>query len=212
MKINKKLPNTFRIPASTKSRLLKIGQRLLVKKGQIIVEKGDKLSGVFWLLEGKLSIFSINSEGREATLYSLSPGEICLLSLRSSLSNLLYPAWVRVESKNAQILILREPEFREMFQTDAGLQELVLQCISTSVRDLLVDLDSVMLNSLKERIANFLVYNSEGDGKVTMTHSEIARHLGTSREVVSREISALKQKGIVRVSRGQLHVLKPEVL
>lgn len=208
MKNSKHRSEGFAIPASTQARLLKIGQMLLVKKGQIIVERGDQLSGVFWLLSGRLSIFSVNKEGREAVLYSLSPGEICLLSLRSALSNLIYPAWVKVESRTAQVVILRENEFREAFKGDPGLQDLVFQCISTTVRDLLIDLDSALLGNLKERIYSFLLYHASGEGEIEITHGEIARHLGTSREVVSREISSLKRKGLVRVFRGKLLLQK----
>ena len=40
-----------------------------------------------------------------------------------------------------------------------------------------------------------------------MTHDQIARHLGTAREVVSRMLKYFEQEGIVELGRGSVTVL-----
>jgi CRP/FNR family transcriptional regulator len=42
-----------------------------------------------------------------------------------------------------------------------------------------------------------------------MTHEEIARNIGASRESVSRILSDWKQRGVIRVSGGTITILRP---
>ena len=206
MKTTATRANTFRPSAETSASLLERSRILAAKKGQILVERGETIAGVFWVLSGRLTIYSLNSSGREATLYRLAPGEICLFSLRSTMGSLAYPAWVRVESRDARLAIIRANDFREAMRADPALLDLVLQCISTTVRDLMVSLDTALLTNLGDRLHNFLVCNAGSDGRIEMTHSELAGHLGSSREVISREIAALKKKGVIRVARGSIEL------
>ncbi len=85
------------------------------RKNQVLVQQGDALSSVFLLQEGLLRVYTLNAEGREATLYLLRAGEVCLLSLNAAFSNGRYPAWVSVESKNASIALLPGKILRALF-------------------------------------------------------------------------------------------------
>jgi CRP/FNR family transcriptional regulator, anaerobic regulatory protein len=198
--------NTFKPSPATSASLLKRSRILSAKKGQVLVERGEAIGGVFWVLTGHLTVYSLNSNGREATLYRLAAGEICLFSLRSAMGALAYPAWVRVDSRDAQLAIIRGDDFKDMMKADPALFDLVIQCISTTVRDLMASLDTALLTNLRERLHNFLVCNAGSDGRIEMTHSELARHLGSSREVISREIAALKKQGVIRVARGNIEI------
>ncbi len=175
-------------------------------KGQILVQKGDPVSGVFLVLEGNLRVFGMHPNGKEATLYKVTNDEICLLSLNCAFSEINYPAWVGVDSKNASIAVLPSENFRELFATDKSVQDLVLQSLTATVRDLLIKLDEALLSSLRDRIFSFLSYNSDLDGYIKITHDELAMHMGTSREVISREISQLKRNGAVSSKRGAIEV------
>ena len=42
-----------------------------------------------------------------------------------------------------------------------------------------------------------------------MTHEEIARNIGASRESVSRILSDWKQRGVIRVSAGSITIPTP---
>ena len=199
--------NMFKPSPATTASLLEKSRILSAKKRQVLVERGEAVGGVLWVLNGRLTIYSLNASGREATLYRLAPGEICLFSLRSTMGAPAYPAWVRVESREARVAIIRPNDFRETMKADPALLDLVLQCISTTVRDLMVSLDTVMLTSLGERLHGFLLSNAGSDRRIEMTHSELAAHLGSSREVISREIAALKQEGVLRVARGSIELV-----
>lgn len=199
--------NSFKVlNDSSKLKLLKNCRKVNAVKGQVLVQKGDQVSGVFLVLNGNLRVFGMHPNGKEATLYKVTDNEICLLSLNCAFSEINYPAWVGVDSKNASIAILPYENFSELFSTDKSVQDLVLQSLTATVRELMVKLDEALLSSLRDRIFSFLSYNSDFEGNIQLTHAELAMHMGTSREVVSREISLLKRSGVISAKRGAIEI------
>src|SRR3954454_7064622 len=49
-----------------------------------ILYKGQPVSGAYFVLRGRLRVFTIAPSGTEATLYFLDPGETCVLRLIAS--------------------------------------------------------------------------------------------------------------------------------
>ena len=162
--------------------------------GDCLVRQGDEVDGVFLVTNGVLRVFALHGDGKEATLYRIRPREICLLSLNATFSNARYPAWVSVESPRATVSILPGRVFREFFSSDAGVQNLVLGTLTSTVTDLLGRLDEALLDSMHDRVVRFLVRHADTDGYVRLSHHEIAASLGSSREVISRELARLRQR------------------
>jgi CRP/FNR family transcriptional regulator len=177
------------------------------RKNQTLVEQGMRLSSVFLLLDGQLRVFTLDAEGREATLYRVREGEICLLSLNAAFSNERYPAWVSVESQTARFALLPGTAMRSLFPREPVIQEALLNSLTATVRDLLLNFDEVLMCGLSERIERFLLRNSDGSGRIQITHQALANHLGVTREAVSREIISLKKRKKVLPGRGYLQLL-----
>ncbi|WP_027184834.1 Crp/Fnr family transcriptional regulator [Desulfovibrio inopinatus] len=172
------------------------------RKTDILISKGDKVSGVFLVTEGRLRVFAMNSEGKQATLYRLKPQELCLLSLNSTFTGGNYPAWVYVESDVATVLAMPGETFRKLFAEEPDVQEVLLSSLTTSISSLLLQLDELLLSSLGERVLSFLKNNWDSEGKITLTHQELADHLGATREAISRELAILRNQGIIDCGRG----------
>ena len=67
----------------------------------------------------------------------------------------------------------------------------------------------VLFIPAERRLAKFLLAESErtdGD-EIRLTHEQTAQSLGTAREVVSRLMREFSQDGLVRTSRGRIHIL-----
>ena len=69
--------------------------------------------------------------------------------------------------------------------------------------DVMWIMQQVVFMSMDKRLALFLVEDAgiNENALITMTHEQIARHLGTAREVVSRMLKRFAGDGIVEVSR-----------
>jgi CRP/FNR family transcriptional regulator len=63
--------------------------------------------------------------------------------------------------------------------------------------------------SADKRLAIFLIDElaKSGSDEVKLTHEQIARYMGSAREVVSRMLKYFAQEGIVTLSRGGLKVI-----
>lgn len=183
---------------------------LHASRGEILVEKGDALSEVFLVTDGALRVYATNAEGKEATLYRLRPGEICLLSLNAAFTGGRYPANVTVESAAADVARIPGQVLRRLFREEPGVQDLVLGSLTAVVDELLVRLDEVLLSPLKHRLRTYLADRADAQGRVFATHQALADGLGVSRESVSRELQRLKRAKAVRVTRGCTTLLRAD--
>ena len=52
----------------------------------------------------------------------------------------------------------------------------------------------------------------EGTEQLKLTHENIANHLGTHREVVTRMLRYFQREGYVRLSRGTVEITDPAAL
>ena len=61
---------------------------------------------------------------------------------------------------------------------------------------------------MDRRLAAYLLEQSslEGSDTLPFTHEQIARDLGTAREVVTRMLRYFKNEGLVQLSRGSVEI------
>jgi len=161
--------------------------------GAGILHKGEPVSGAYLVIQGRLRVFTIGPNGTEATLYFVEPGEACVLALNCLFNDHLYPAWVQAETF-ARVAVVPGVVYRRLFDTEPGIRNLTVHALSTLVYRLMGELERVHSSA-------------NSDGVLRMTQQQIARHLGTTREVVARLISELARKRWLRTHRGSLSIV-----
>ena len=69
-------------------------------------------------------------------------------------------------------------------------------------------MEQILFMNMDRRLAIFLLEqaNIEESDTVSLTHQEIADHMSTAREVVSRMLKYFANEGIVRVSRKGIDI------
>jgi len=167
-----------------------------------LLVKGQRVSGAYFVLEGRLRVFSLAPNGNEATLYFIDPGETCVFALNSLFNDLLYPAWVQAVDATT-IALLPGPLFHHLFAGEAVIRDLTVRTLSTLVFRLMAELEEVHSYKLNQRLANLLLVHASGNGELRMTQQQMACHLGTSREVVGRLIGELVATGLIETGRGR---------
>ncbi len=174
-------------------------------KGRVLLKKGDNVSGAYFVLHGQLRVYTYTPTGKEATLYTIKPGETCVLALNSMFNNILYPAWVEAECETVTG-VLPGNIYRSLFSHEVGIQNLTVQALSTAVFRLMDELEQVHGKKLDQRVAGFLLARASGAGIVSKTQQEIAAHIGTTREVVAKLLGEFSGKGWVVTKRGQVEL------
>ena len=193
---------------ASKAFLLENAKNVEAQKGELLISRGDAVSGVFLVQQGALRVYAMNEDGKQATLYRLKEGELCLLSLNSSLTGGRYPGWVSVESQEAKVLSLQGSCFRSLFSTEQAIQNLMLTSLTSTISYLLLCIDEALLSDLQSRLVSFLTRNRNAKGEITMTHQEIADHLGVTRESISRELSLLQSQNRIRKKRNCITLIE----
>ena len=170
-----------------------------------VLHKGQAVSGAYLVVAGRLRVFTIASNGAEATLYFIDPGEACVLALNCLFGNLLYPAWVQAEMPT-EIVLIPGPIYRRLFESERAIQNLTVHALSTLVYRLMAELEQVHASTHRQRLVHFILSHAGADGILRMTQQQLGRHLGTTREVIARLMQELVRGGAVRSQRGAIAI------
>lgn len=181
------------------------------KKGAMVVDKGQPVSGAYFVTSGVLRVYTITPNGKEATLYLIRPGETCVLALNSLFNNLLYPAWVQAEEAS-RVEVVPGTLYRRLFVNEPPIQDLTVHALSTVVMRLMAELEEVHSHRVDQRMASYLLNQASGEGVVLKTQLEIASHIGTTREVVAKTMSIFSNRGWVKSGRGRVCILQSAML
>lgn len=192
--------------SATGKRLLSQGVvSKVVKRATALLHKGQPVSGAYMVIEGRLRVYTITPTGAEATLYFVDAGEACVLALNCLFNDLLYPAWVQAET-TATVAIIPGQVYRKLFETESIVQDLTIRALSTLVYRLMNELEQIHASNHKQRLAQFMLMHSASDGVLQMTQQQIARHLGTTREVIARLIRELVSEKLIATQRGAIRI------
>jgi CRP/FNR family transcriptional regulator len=166
-----------------------------------ILHKGQAISGAYFVISGRLRVYSLSPDGTEATLYFIDPGETCVFALNSLFNDLRYPAWVQAETATT-VALIPGPVFRQLFEREPAIQDVTVRALSTLVFRLMTELEEVHSYKLDQRLANLLLVHASAEGVLHMTQQQMAQHLGTTREVVARLMREFVGRGYVKTGRG----------
>lgn len=183
-----------------RARLFAGAQRKTLAAGADILHPGDPVDGVYLVRSGAIRVYYIDPAGHEGTLYWIEPGESCILALNSLFTEIPYPAWAAAEKDGVEILSISGAVFRELFARDTAIQKFLFEQLSGRVFSLLRTLEEAMRLPQEKRLVRLLLSRADADGVVGLTQEELARHLGTIREVVSRLLRNLAAQDLVALA------------
>ena len=166
---------------------------------------------LLFLKSGKLRFFLSSLDARELPLYYLNNMEVEFFEnfIDKTISTILDIAFI-VE-KNSEILLIPYSVlnlFRDKYSImEKFLHNLTREKLSKS----LLSLQNILLIPLKDRLLNFLY--SLNKTEIFLTHEEIAKNLGSSREVISRNLKVLEKENFLKINRKKIIILdRGEVL
>ncbi|MDJ0738106.1 MAG: Crp/Fnr family transcriptional regulator [Gammaproteobacteria bacterium] len=180
--------------------------------GKTICNEGDACSHLALLLSGSARVFKLAESGREITLYHVEPGECCILTASCMLSGRAFPAHASVERPLDTVLI---PSARvvDWAATLEVWRRFLWRLLAERLGDVIGLVDEVAFRRMDQRLVDHLVAHAARHGpELRATHGQIAAELGTSREVVSRLLKDLEQRGALRLHRGRIEVLDSAAL
>ena len=188
-----------------------LSSRILSLKKNSIFFNSHELDGLLFLKSGKLRFFLSSLDARELPLYYLNNMEIEFFEnfTDKTISTILDIAFI-VE-KNSEILLIPYSVLN-LFRSKYSIMEKFLHNLTREkFSKSLLSLQNILLKPLKERLLNFLY--SLNKTEISLTHEEIAKNLGSSREVISRNLKILEKENFLKINRKKIIILdRGEVL
>ncbi len=186
-----------------KETLIRSSQHIHFKKGTNIHD-GNECTGVILIKSGSLRLYLLSEEGKEITLYRLFPGDMCMLSASCVLENITFDVLVDSEENSECIVVggcAYEDVNRRIPEVKIFTQEVALSRFS----DVMWVMQQILFMSMDKRLAIFLLDEAAktGSDTVKLTQEQIAKYMGSAREVVSRMLKYFASEGLISSSRSE---------
>ena len=177
------------------------------------VHDNTRCTGLFIVKTGRLRIYILSEEGKEITLYRLSPGQMCMLSASCVLSAITFDVYVDAEEPTECYKITPQA-FNDLYERIPAVKIFALETAVDRFSDVMWIMQQLVFMSMDKRLAIFLLdeININGTDTVNLTHDQIARHLGTAREVVSRVLKLMASDGVLEVARKGIRIIDKKKL
>ncbi|MGL5314953.1 MAG: Crp/Fnr family transcriptional regulator [Peptostreptococcaceae bacterium] len=173
-----------------------------------LIHEGASCIGFSLIVKGAIRVYKLSDKGREVTLYKLSSGDTCYLSMSCMLSNKSYPAFAEVIEPTT-VAFIPSSIFNSFIYDTLDFQKYIFVNLYNKFNDVVNVLEEVAFESIDTRIAKYLLQtsrNSNNSMYLYLTQEKIAQEVGTSREVVSRMLTDFKNKDILTSSRGKITI------
>ena len=184
------------------------------KRGEALVEQGQKSNALFILLTGRARVMTSDSRGREVILATLAQGDY--LGEMSIIDNEPHSATVRAEVQT-DVLMLGRNEFARCLPENSSMAYAVMRGLVQRLRHADRKIESLALLDVYGRVARalleFAVDGGDGERIVRdkISRQDIAKMVGASREMVSRVMKDLEERGYIQTLDNGSVVIKDQL-
>ena len=197
------------LPDEQVSALRDIAVEKQFNKGQTIFSEGDQTKGFFVVVDGRVKIYKMSSEGKEQILHIFetgqSFGEVTVFTGQQM------PANAQTLAKTSLLLFPRHA-FVDLISANPSLALNLLAILSKKLRQFAAQIENLSLKEIPARLASYLIYLSEeqdAENAVTLNVSkgQLASLLGTIPETLSRIFAKLSGQNLIRVEGPKITLL-----
>jgi len=181
------------------------------KRGDRIVEQGLKSNALYIILSGRARVLASDARGREVILATLQPGDY--IGEMSLIDNEPHSATVRAEVQT-DVLMLGRSEFARCMPESSSMAYAVMRVLVQRLRHSVRNIESLALMDVYGRLARVLLENAQRDANGSLvihdkiSRLDLAKMVGASREMVTRVMKDLEQRGFVTVRLDGAMVIK----
>ena len=190
-----------------------VSQKSVLPAGAILFVEGQTPRGIFIICSGRVHLSTTSREGKILILKTASAGEA--LGLSASVSGAGYETTAETATP-CHLSFVERKHFLELMQEHPEVSLHTAQCLSRDYQSAYRDIhDLVLTRSSAGKLARLLLSQTvqlgddpDMDCRPTpMTHEEMAMRIGASRETVTRLISTMRRKRLIRLD-GPMLVIK----
>ncbi|MCM5527336.1 Crp/Fnr family transcriptional regulator [Parasegetibacter sp. NRK P23] len=176
--------------------------------GEWLLRKGQNIRSTMLIISGLVKVFRQDEEGNEYFMYYLEPGQACALSMICAAKQ----ETSQIMAKTVQPTeVVRIP----LDNMDAWMAKykswyyFVLETYRARFEELLSTVDHIAFRNMDERLVFYLRKYQETthSNNIHLSFTEMAQELNSSREVISRLMKKLADKGLVRLHKSYVEIV-----
>lgn len=167
------------------------------RPAETVILEGEPAEAAFFVLQGEVKVYRMTRTGKEQVVARMKAGQsfntIPLLGEEASTHS-------SVESlTHATLLRIPKQDFLALLQTCPDFTYAMLRDLSNRLRKMTDMVESFALHSVRGRLAQFLIRQADlGSHAPRYTRDDIAREIGTVRDVVGRLLKSFEEDGYIR--------------
>ncbi|MCL4478709.1 MAG: Crp/Fnr family transcriptional regulator [Deltaproteobacteria bacterium] len=201
----------------TENELSKLSQHLTqrhVNKNATLFYQNDPGDALYFISKGEVRIYLIGLSGREITLAVFKDGQF--FGEMSLLDGMPRSASA-ITTEDTDFLVLKRDNFIEVVKENPEIGIKLLEEMSRRLREADGLIENLALRDVYERLEKHIVKLIKSYGKreghsmvlsENIKRQDIANAIGTTRETVSRILSAWQRKGYIQVMSSKMIIYR----
>jgi CRP-like cAMP-binding protein len=187
-----------------------VAQEVVVRSyaaGAMVFLEGEAGAGLHLVAEGLCKVYRISVDGREQVLAVLGPGDSC--NEVPAVDGGPNPASL-VAIEHSTLWVLPGEALSRLRQLCPSLNDIIINSLTMRCRQLVQRVYNLSFLSVTGRLAAFLLQQVDESSQLNRqewTQDEIAAHLGTVREMVSRAFRDLQEAELIAIQRHRIEIL-----
>jgi CRP/FNR family transcriptional regulator, anaerobic regulatory protein len=176
--------------------------------GTVIMRSGQYIKNTILITKGKIKVYREDADGGEFFMYYLLPGQACAISLICATRSEKSQITAKVVEDTELVMVPLSLMDKWMMEHRTWY-EFVIDTYRNRFEEVLVVIDNIAFRAMDERLEFYLKRQQETCGctDIPISHQEIATDLNTSREVISRLLKKMEQRGLIALHRSHITFL-----
>jgi CRP/FNR family transcriptional regulator len=173
-----------------------------------VVHDPNECTGAIILKSGGLRTYFLSEDGKEVTLFRLYAGDICILSATCVLRAITFDVMVEADA-DCECLLIGSRTLGKLVEECIYVKNYALEITASHFSETMWSFEQILFMSFEKRLAIFLLDECarRHSDTLKLTHEQIAKYMGSAREVVTRMLRTFSSEGIVESGRGGVHVI-----
>lgn len=190
------------------SEILEAAEIKTIREDEVIVRSGQNIRAAILVVDGLVKIYREDDEGDEYFMYYLDEGKACAISLVCALGK--GTSSVRAKAVNESTIMIVPPQYvDEWVGKYKSWAQFAINSYRERFEELLQIIDHIAFKNMDERLVFYLRRHQEklNTNLIYTSFTEIAQELNSSREVISRLMKKLSEKGAVYLHGTHVRII-----
>ncbi|MCP3688525.1 MAG: Crp/Fnr family transcriptional regulator [Gammaproteobacteria bacterium] len=172
-----------------------------LEEGKALFCQGDSVNSFYLVISGKIKLFRVSQEGKEKVVDIVNPGDTFAEALMF-MDQPMYPVNATA-LMSCKVLGINVRHFKNMLRESVDTCFLLMGSMSSRLRGLIQEIDTLSLNTGTVRIVSYLLQHAPDDRDyfdLDIAKSVIASRLSVKPETFSRILKNLHTQNILTIS------------